>query len=198
MINNIIKTFYILAKEHKLIRSFKYDRLSKGAGIGEENYPQVFLEDPIYINDVTLNDGSVKAQVNFNIVMTPQAFENYHKRQLTEEDCQNVAHAIALSFIARLKNMDENYELYEDKNLDRLSPLSWSFITLRNWYDNKAAGVRCSLLLSMDNPINFCDVEENFDDEKKFDLGSKLSNINTNGAQGCQENFDYKLPTFTL
>lgn len=197
MINNIVKTFYILAKEHKLIRSFKYERLSKGAGIGEENYPQVFLEDPIYISDSTLTDGSVKAEVNFDIVMTPQAFENYHKRQLTEQDCQNIAHTIALSFISRLNNMDENYDLYEDKNLNRLTPLTWNFVTLRHWYDNDAAGVRCTLLLSMDNPINLCDVEENFDEDKSFDLDSKLSKIDTNDANGCT-NFDYKLPKFTL
>lgn len=197
MINNIVKTFYILAKEHKLIRSFKYERLSKGAGIGEENYPQVFLEDPIYISDSTLTDGSVKAEVNFDIVMTPQAFENYNKRQLTEQDCQNIAHTIALAFISRLNNMDENYDLYEDKNLNRLTPLTWNFVTLRHWYDNDCSGVRCTLLLSMDNPINLCDVEENFDDNKSFDLDSKLSKIDTNDANGCT-NFDYKLPKFTL
>ena len=83
MINSIIRTFYNIAKEHKLIRQFKYDRLSKGSGIGEENHPLVFLEDPIYVHDSTLSDGSVKCTVNFNIVMTPQAFESScHQRNV--------------------------------------------------------------------------------------------------------------------
>lgn len=42
MINSIIRTFYNIAREHKLVRQFKYDRLSKGSGIGEENHPLVF------------------------------------------------------------------------------------------------------------------------------------------------------------
>ena len=64
MINSIIRTFYNIAREHKLIRQFKYDRLSKGSGIGEENHPLLFLEDPIYVGDSTLNDGSVRCTIN--------------------------------------------------------------------------------------------------------------------------------------
>lgn len=197
IINKIIKTFYLLAKEHKLVRGFKYDRISKGAGIGEENHPLVFLEDPIYVGDSTLTGGSVTVQVNFDVVMTPQAFENHFNKQLTVEDCQSVAHEIALSFIARLRNMSVNYDEYEDKEYIPIKPLSWSFITLRNWYDNAAAGVRCTLNLSVDNTINICDVEENYDENKEFDLDSLLSDINTEDADGCIT-FDYKMPKFTL
>ena len=197
MINEIIKTFYLLAKEHKLVRQFKYDRLSKGSGTGEENHPLVFLEDPIYVGDSTLSDGSVKCTVNFDVVMTPQAFENYTSRQLTVEDCQSVAYEIALSFVARLRQMTVNYDDYEDEDYMTLRPVTWNFVTLRNWYDNAAAGVRCTLVLSVDNPINFCDVEENFDPDKEFDLDDKLSSIDTDGAASCVT-FDYKLPKFTL
>ena len=48
IVRKIIDTFYDLAKQHKLIRSFAYDRVSKGMGTGEKQYPQFFLEDPMH------------------------------------------------------------------------------------------------------------------------------------------------------
>ena len=201
MINSIIRTFYNIAREHKWVRQFKYDRLSKGSGIGEENHPLVFLEDPIYIADSTLSDGSVKCTVNFDVVMTPQAFENWNvEKQLTPEECQTVAHAIALNFVAKLKDIANHYEDYdEDEYNTSIKVISYNFVTLRYWYDNNAAGVRCTMVISVDNPINYCDLEEHFDDDKEFDLGELLQPINTDDAQGCVDvSFDYKLPKINL
>lgn len=200
MINSIIKTFYNIAREHKLIRQFKYDRLSKGSGIGEENHPLMFLEDPIYVADSTLNDGSVKSTVNFDIVMTPQAFENYDAKQLSPEECQTIAHAIALNVVAKLRDINLNYEKYDENEYNTsIKVLHYNFVTLRNWYDNNAAGVRCTMTISIDNPINYCDLEEHFNPEKEFDLGELLQPIDTSDAQGCVDVvFDYKLPKITL
>lgn len=200
MINSIIRTFYNIAKEHVLVRQFKYDRLSKGSGIGEENHPLVFLEDPIYVGDSTLNDGSVKCTVNFDVVMTPQAFENYDSRQLSPEECQTVAHAIALNFVAKLKDIEHNYENYDEEQYNTsIKVLSYNFVTLRYWYDNAAAGVRCTMVISVDNPINYCDLEEHFDPTKEFDLGELLQPIDTDDAAGCVDvSFDYKLPRINL
>ena len=201
MINSIIRTFYNIAREHKLVRQFKYDRLSKGSGIGEENHPLVFLEDPIYIADSTLSDGSVKCTVNFDVVMTPQAFENWNvEKQLTPEECQTVAHAIALNFVAKLKDIANHYEDYDEEEYNTsIKVISYNFVTLRYWYDNNAAGVRCTMVISVDNPINYCDLEEHFDDDKEFDLGELLQPINTDDAQGCVDvSFDYKLPKINL
>lgn len=200
MINSIIRTFYNIAREHKLVRQFKYDRLSKGSGVGEENHPLVFLEDPIYVNDSTLSDGSVRCTVNFDVVMTPQAFENFNTRQLSVEECQTVAHSIALNFVAKLKDISINYDEYDEEEYNTsIKVISYSFITLRNWYDNNAAGVRCTMLITVDNPINYCDLEEHFDPSKEFDLGELLQPINTDDAQGCVDvSFDYKFPKITL
>ena len=67
------------------------------------------------------------------------------------------------------------------------------------WYDNNAAGVRCTMVISVDNPINYCDLEEHFDPEKEFDLGELLHPIDTDDAAGCADvSFDYKLPKITL
>ena len=196
MINSIIRTFYNISREHVLVRQFKYDRLSKGSGIGEENHPLVFLEDPIYVSDSTLNDGSVRCTVNFDVVMTPQAFENYNRRQLTPEECQTVAHSIALNFVAKLRDISNNYEEYDEEEYNTsIRVISYSFMTLRNWYDNNASGVRCTMMISVDNPINYCDLDEHFNPDKEFDMGDLLQPINTDDAQGCYDvSFDYKLP----
>ena len=200
MINSIIRTFYNISKEHKLIRGFKYDRLSKSAGVGEDNHPLCFLEDPIYVADSTLSDGSVRCTVNFNIIMTPQAFENYNTRQLSVEECQTVAHAIALNYVAKIKDIEKHYEEYDDEEYNTsMKVISYSFVTLRNWYDDNAAGVRCTMVITVDNPINYCDLEEHFDPNKEFNLGELLQPINTDDAQGCIDTvWDYKLPTINL
>ena len=192
ILKNIITTFYGLAKEHKLIRSFVYDRVSKGMGTGEKNYPQFFLEDPIYIGDSTPLDGKVVATINFEITCLPQAFSNYNVKQLTEEECQNVCHQIALHIIARLRELNKDFDTRTGVDI-----LSFSFLTLRNWGDDKAAGVRCTLKVSVDNDIQLCNLEEHFDPDKEFDLGSLLDDIDTDNAYGCST-FDYKLPNIKL
>lgn len=200
MINSIIRTFYNIAKEHKLVRQFKYDRLSKGAGIGEENHPLVFLEDPIYIQDSTLSDGTLRVNVNFDVVLTPQAFENYNMKQLSVEECQSVAHSIALNFVAKINDIASHYDDYdEEKYNTSLRVIRYNFATLRNWYDNNASGVRCSMVISVDNPIEYCDLDEHFDPDKEFNLGELLQPIDTDNAQGCIDTiWDYKLPKITI
>lgn len=192
IVKNVISTFYDLAREHKLIRSFVYDRVSKGMGTGEKSYPQFFLEDPIYINDGKPLDGQVLCTINFDITCLPQAFSNWNVPQLTVEECQNVCHQIGLHMIARLRELNKDFD-----SRTGVEVLSYSFLTLRNWGDDKAAGVRCTLRVYVDNDIQLCDLDEHFDPEKEFDLGSLLDDINTDDAHGCVE-FDYKLPKIKL
>lgn len=196
-INSIVKTFYLLAREHKLVRSFKYDRLSKGAGIGDENMPQFFLEDPISVGNGTTSGGSVPILVNFDIIMTPQAFENYNVKQLTEAECQSVAFDIAINIISQLRNMVKYHDQFQDKEYEYLTLRTYNIMTLRNWYDNQASGVRVTLNLTMENPINFCDLDEHFDPNKEFEVDKLLSDIPTTDVGGCVS-FDYKLPKFKI
>lgn len=192
IIRNIIDTFYNLSKEHKLVRSFIYDRISKKKGTGEQLFPQVFLEDPIFIKASHVMDGKVPVQVNFDVTCLPQAFNNFNVKQLTEEECQNVCHQIALHFVAKLRQ--DNKE-WETRNGVEVS--DYSFYTLRNWGDDNASGVRCTMNLLVDSDIQLCDIDEHFDPEKEFDLGRLLNDIDTENAAGCVE-FNYKLPKIKL
>lgn len=192
IIKKVIETFYDLSKQHKLIRSFVYDRVSKGMGTGEKNYPQCFLEDPIYILDSTPLDGKVYVTVNFDITCLPHAFSNYNVKQLTEEECENVCHQIALHYVARLRELNKDFDTRNGVEVAK-----FSFVTLRNWGDDKAAGVRCTIRLAVDNDIQLCDLDEHFDPEKEFDLGKLLDDVDTDNAHGCTT-FSYKLPRIRL
>ncbi len=193
IIRKIIDTFYGLSEQHKLVRSFEYNRVSKNMGTGEQLYPRVLLEDPIMINEAQPTTGQVMTTVNFDITCLPHAFSNYPVRQLTEAECQNVCHQIALHFVARLRELNKDFE-----TRNGIEVVRFSFMTLRNWGDDKAAGVRCTLRLAVDNDIQLCDLDEHFDPDKEFDLGSLLDDIETDNAHGCIEFSDKKLPNFTL
>ena len=195
IIKKIVDTFYKLSKEHKLVRSFIYDRISKKKGTGEQLYPSVFLEDPIYINKSQPLQRQIPIQVNFDITCLPHAFNNYNVEQLTEEQCQNVCHEIALSFISKIRQDNKNIlkDNYQGIEIDE-----YSFLTLRNWSDDNASGIRCTLNLLVDSDIQLCDIDEHFDPEKEFDLGNILKDINTDDPVSCNATFDYKLPKITL
>lgn len=197
MISKIVRTFNRLATEHRLIRAFKYDRLSKAAGIGEERHPLFFLEDPIYIGEADYNQGTARAEVNFDIVLTPQALENVYKT--TEPvHCQEIAQQIALNIIARMRELSLNYQKYDYDYEYPIEVLSYSFTTLRNWYDNKCSGIRCTCTLSVRNEINLCDTDAHFDKDKKL-IENTIGPIDTSCAESCKENMtEQKLPTFDL
>lgn len=191
MVKDIVDLFYELSEKHKLIRSFKYDRLSKGAGVGDEMMPHVFLEDPLYFGNTDTTTGTVPVTINFDIVITPQLLENWGINPSAEAG-QNLCYHIALNFIGKIREMLKNGDL------DWVSSIaSWNFITLKHWYDNDCDGVRCTLVLNVRNEIQFCDIDEHFDEDKEFDIKKYLPEIDTDSAQGCAV-FDNKLPKFSL
>lgn len=186
MFNQIVKTFYDLARQHKLVRSFKYDRLSKGLGVGDEGMPHVFLEDPIYAAETNLTMGVVPVTVNFDIMITPQMLNNFSVYPSTEAG-QSLCYSIGLNFIAKIKDM---VKLGDDfiKGV-----VGWSVLSLKHYGDNDADGVRFTLILNVKNLINFCDTDAHFDPEKEFKVEQPLADIDTDNATGCAI-FDKKLP----
>lgn len=188
MISSIVKTFYNLAKEHKLVKSFKYDKVSKGMGIGDELMPAVFLEDPIFFGEADLSKGVVPVSINFEVMITPQMLNNYCVYPSTE-DGQALCESIAKNFIARLR------QIINSGDPDIKGIVSWTILTLKHYYDNDCDGVMVSLVLNVKNDINFCDVDAHFDPEKEFKIEETLVDIDTDNATGCAV-FDKKLPKF--
>lgn len=189
MVSSIVKTFYDLAREHKLVRSFKYDRLSKGMGIGSEAMPHVFLEDPLFFGETDITTGVVPVTINFNVVITPQLLQNYGVYPSTEQG-QSLCESIAKNFIARIRQ----FISVGDETLKGV--VGWNIMTLKHWSDNDCDGVRVTLVLNVKNDINFCDVDAHFDPDKEFKIEEPLDDIDTKGAEGCEVFSDKKLPKF--
>lgn len=189
MVSSIVKTFYNLAKEHKLVKSFKYDKVSKGMGIGNELMPHVFLEDPIFFGETDLSKGVVPVSVNFEVMITPQMLNNYSVYPSTEAG-QALCESIAKNFIARLR------QIVNDGDPDIKGIVSWTILTLKHYYDNDCDGVMVSLVLNVKNDINFCDIDAHFDPDKEFKVEQPLADIDTDEATGCAVFSEKKLPHF--
>ncbi len=191
MIKNLVELFYKLSEKHKLVRGFKYGRLSKDMGIGSEAHPFVFLEQPLYFGNTDTTTGTVPVTLNVDFLITPQMLENYNIYPSTEAG-QNLMYHIGLNFIAKIR------EMIKDGDADWISSIaSWNWLTLYHFYDNDADGVRFTIVLNVRNQINFCDIDEHFDENKEFDIKKYLPEIETDDAQGCVV-FDNKLPKFSL
>lgn len=191
MIKNLVELFYKLSEKHRLIKGFKYGRLSKDMGIGSEAHPFVFLEQPLYFGNTDTTTGTVPVTLNVDFLITPQMLENYDIYPSTEAG-QNLMYHIGLNFIAKIR------EMIKDGDLDWVSSIvSWNWLTLYHFYDNDADGVRFTIVLNVRNQINFCDTDEHFDEEKAFNLQQYLPDIKTDDASGCSI-FSNKLSKFDL
>lgn len=190
MIKQVYDLILKISREHKLINSFKYEMLSKAAGTGEDATPLVFLEMPLYFGSVNIQDGTIPVTFNVDIILNPQALENFDVEQLTDVSCQEIASQIAQQFIARMRN------LYNDDETT-VNVQNYSILTLQRWYDDASYGVRLTVNATVINEINFCMDDDYFDKEKEFKKDNLLEHIDTEDAAGCSE-LSYKLPKFTL
>lgn len=190
MIKQVYDLMKRVSREHRLIQSFKYEMLSKSAGVGEDQYPLVFLEMPMYFGNVGVQDGVVPCSFNFDIVLNPQSLENYEVEQLTDVSCQEIASQVAQQFIAHIRNLYREGET-------TVNVQNYSIMTLQRWYDDNSYGVRVTVNATVINEIGFCSDDDYFDPEKEFNKETLLQPIDTDDASGCQE-LSYKLPNFTL
>lgn len=177
MINSIIGMFRHQAREHKTIRSFYYNR-SYEIGSGNEAHPLFWLEDPLTGRN---NANTFTNTVNFSILFIP-------KDDAEVANLQNMAFSIGLNILERIK-------------LDDTIPVSvlpsWSYLTLRNYYDNNACGCRFTVELVQRNMQNLCLIEEQFDSENELATSKPLNHFELKTSGTC-ETFVNKLSVFDL
>ena len=190
MIKEVYDLIKRVATEHKLVNSFKYEMLSKAAGIGDDPTPLVFLEMPIYFGNVEVMDGTIPVTFNFDIVLNPQALENFDVEQLTDVTCQEIASQIAQQFVARIRN------LYRDGETS-VNVIDYSMVSLQRWYDDASYGVRVTVNATVINEIAFCMDDDYFDPNKEFRKEQWLNVVDTEDASGCVP-LSWKLPTINL
>lgn len=178
MINSIIELFRNQAREHKAIRSFYYNRNFE-LGSGNELHPVFWLEDPISGRN---QQHVFTNTVNFSVLFIP-------KDEAETIQYQNLAFSIGLNILERIK---------ADENIPVTVLPTWTYLTLRNYYDNNACGCRFSVDLVQRNMQNLCLIEEQFDSDKEFEEKDILNRFDINISKGGCETFVNKLPVFDL
>lgn len=177
MIKTIIDTFRQQAREHKTIKAFYYNR-NYEKGSGKEIYPLLWLEDPLVGRNM---ENIFRSSANFSVLFVPSPKDNV-------EDLQNMAFSIGLNILERIK-------------MNKKSPIAiepnWSYLSLRDYYDDDACGCRFSVNFTQRNMQNLCLIEEQFDAEKEFEVKRGLEQFDISPNNTC-EIFTNKLPDFNL
>lgn len=172
----IVDTIYELARTNKLIKGFRYAKPSE-KGAGSDSYPLVWLDDPI--------SGQTTSGPPNKLAVLRQTI-NVDFLGIPADDAdvlavQTAAYLTGLSFAEKLK--------------DGLDSFTW--LSLREYYDDNAAGIRFTFYLTGANPVNRCG--DFFDPAKQFDVTPLLPKFLVNNPDGCAIfNDKGTLPNFTL
>jgi hypothetical protein len=154
MIQSIVSVFEEQARQHKIIRSFHYHR-QYALGNGNEMHPLLWLEDPI--TGCNRNNTFVNS-ANFSVLFVP-------KKETQISELQNTAFSIGLNMLERIRqNVDSPIGILPD----------WTYITLRDYYDNNACGCRFSVDFTHRNTHNRCLTEAPFDNNKTLSTAIDL------------------------
>lgn len=165
-----------MARQHIKVKAFNYGKpYEKGAGTSP--YPLTWVDDPI--SGQLPTEAVMRYQVNVDVLGQPS----------TESEVaaiQGEALLVGLSYMYRIKNEFKRF---------RVEALTW--LTLRDYYDDKAAGVRFTFTIVTNNPLNICDPA--YDPAKQFPTEQPLPDFKTDNPQGCAIfNDTGALPNFTV
>lgn len=173
----IVNFFYEIARQHRRIKGFAYGKgYEKGAGM--EMHPLIWLDDPILGQSV---GNTIRYTVNVDVLGVP-------KKPSDAVAVQTEAFNVGMGIIERIKTQRASTGVSLD---------SFSFITLRDYYDNNAAGVRFTMQLITANPVDRC--ADDFDPTKQLGKIDALPNFDTDAPDGCAIfNNSVGLPDFKL
>lgn len=164
MLKDVIEILRDISLRHKGVYTFRYqgDDLNNA----QNNYRgfQVYVDD-ISHHQLNITTDIFKAEFQIYILAQPDGTSGK-----TVLDIQNDAYTIAVDIIAKI-DTDEAF-------LGILSVYDYDILTLSHYTDDNAAGVKLSLILSMPSPLNWCTLDENFDDEPHEDEPDREIDIN--------------------
>lgn len=172
----VVNIFYELARTNKTVRGFQYKKAYE-KGAGNDMYPLVWLDDPIIARSAPRLE-QIEYTANVDFLDIPETDADV-------ERIQSEAQIIGLAFIERMR---EKYTMLG-------SITAFNSITLRNYYDDNAAGQRFTFTLVLANPVDRC--AEYFDESKVFDLKTGLPEFSVDHPSGCAI-FSDILPKFDV
>lgn len=170
----IVNLFYELARQHKQLNGFFYGK-SYEKGAANEAHPLLWLDDPIYGQAI---NQTIRYTINIDILGVPSS----DKEVL---DVQTAAFNVGLTIVEKIKKI-------RGYSID-----GFSFVSLRDYYDNNAAGQRFTYTIVQANPVDLC--ADNFDPEKQFPRMGGLPEFKVDNPDGCAIfNDKTGLPNFKL
>lgn len=151
MLKDIIEILENISLRHKGVRTFRYQ--SKILNNAQNNYGtfQVYCDD-ISMHQINITTNIFKAE--FELYILGQADDTSGNTIL---DVQNNAYTIAVDILAKI-DTDETFR-------GILSVYDYSILTLSHYSDDNSSGVKLSLVLQMPSPLNWCTLDDNFNDE---------------------------------
>lgn len=166
MIKDIVEILRNVSLRHKGVYTFRYqdDKLNNA----QNNYKgyQVYVDDVSY-HQLNITTNIFKAE--FQIYILGQADGTSGNTIL---DVQNNAYTIACDIMAYI----DTQEAFQGV----LSVYDYSILVLSHYSDDDSAGVKLSLVLQMPNPVNLCELDDNFDDEPHEEDQDHEIDINNN------------------
>lgn len=182
MIDLIIKEFRELARKHKLIKSFYYDK-NYEIGEGNEIHPLFWLEEPIYGTNDGANGQGFYNTVTFSILLIPDTDRDVKR-------CQELAFSCGLNIIEKIKrNEDDFFTVKPD----------WNYLTLSDYYDNNSAGCRFTVNLYCRNITDLCLLDEQFDNCGSFVCPEPMNDFKVKPESPCEtftnKVLDFDIPT---
>lgn len=169
----IVDIFYELARTHKNVRGFIYGK-AYNKGAGTDLYPLVWVDDPVYGTTANADGNALRYTVNVDILDIPT-------KDADVLPIQTEAQLVGLSFRERIAPSVE----------------SISMVTLRDYYDDDAAGVRFTYSVVLANPANLC--IEYYDDAKTIVRPADLPDFMVENPSGCAIFNDKQgLPSFKI
>lgn len=177
----IVDFYYDIARTNLRIKSFTYGK-SYAKGAGTDRYPLIWLDDPIYGQTAAVARYNVlKWTVNVDILGIP-----------TDED--DVIAVQAAAFLIGVGIPERAKAIY---NATGITIEGFTFTSLRDYYDDKAAGYRFTYNVSQANPVDRC--AEDYDPSKVFSEPSPLPKFIVENPDGCAVFEDFKgLPNFSV
>ena len=151
MLKDIIEILENISLRHRGVKTFRYQ--SKILNNAQNNFGTY----QVYVDDVSLHQLNITSnifKVEFEVYILGQADGTSGNTIL---DVQNNAYTIAVDIMAKIDT--------DEQNKGVLSVYDYSILTLSHFTDDDSAGVKLSLVLQMPSPLNWCDLDSNFNDE---------------------------------
>lgn len=173
----IVNLFYELARQHKQINGFIYGK-GYEKGTAHEVHPLIWLDDPVY---GLMVENTLQYTVNIDILGIPE-----NNKEVLE--IQTAAFNVGLTLKEKINREQINTGFKVN---------AFDFVTLRDYYDNNAAGCRFTYTLIQANPLDRC--ADDFDPDKEFPKVDALRDFTIDNPEGCAIFSNKKgLPNFKI